>query len=57
LFITAVPLAVYAIAILAAGFIPRLSLLLYAALPMLHFILITFLQTDSRTRSEAEDFS
>ena len=57
LWITAVPIAVYTIAMLVAGSVPWLSLLLYAALPALYFILITFLRTDSRTRSEAEDFS
>ena len=57
LWLTAGPLAVYAIAVLVAGSLPWLSLALYAALPALYFILITFLRTDSRTRSEAEDFS
>ena len=57
LWITAVPIAVYTIAMLVAEPLPWLSLLLYATLPALYFILITFLRTDSRTRSEAEDFS
>lgn len=57
LWVAAGPLAVYTTAILLAESLPRLSLLLYAALPVLYFMLITFLRSDSRTRSEADDFS
>jgi uncharacterized membrane protein len=57
LWVTAGPIVVYAIAMLVAGSLPWLSLALYAAMPALYFVVITFLRSDSRTRTEAEDFS
>ena len=57
LWVTAGPIVVYTIAMLVAAPLPWLSLALYAALPALYFVVITFLRTDRRTRDEAEDFS
>ena len=35
---------------------PTLSLLLYLAMPMLYFVLITVLRRSPTTKAEAEDF-
>jgi len=57
LLISGVPLVVYAIAMLVASSVPWLSLALYAALPLLYFVFVTFLRTDGRTKTEARQFS
>lgn len=54
---TAVPLIAYVAAMLVADSFPGLSLALYAASPVLYFILVTFLRSHSRTSSEAREFS
>jgi uncharacterized membrane protein len=55
--ISGVPLVAYVIAMLVASSVPWLSLMLYAVLPLLYFGLITFLRSDSRTRTAARQFS
>jgi hypothetical protein len=54
---SAIPLVVYVTAMIVASSLPWLSLLLYAAVPLLYFVLVTFLRSDSRTRAEARQFS
>jgi len=53
----AAPLVVYVAAMLVADWLPWLSLLLYFSMPLLYFGLVTFLHTDPRTKSAAEDLS
>ena len=42
---------------LLAGPAPTLSLLIYLAMPLLYFLLITVLRQHPETRNEAQDFS
>lgn len=57
LLISGIPMLVYVLAMLLASALPWLSLVLYAALPLLYFVFVTFLRTDSRTKTEAQQFS
>lgn len=50
-------LVVYALAMLVARWWPRLSVLLYFAVPLIYFGVVAFLRTDPRTREAAEDLS
>ncbi len=50
------PIAVYLLAMVLASAAPTLSLLLYLAMPMLYFVLITVLRRSPTTKAEAEDF-
>jgi len=53
----AAPLVVYVIAMVVAMWAPWLSFLLYFSIPLLYFILVTFLKADPRTTVAAEDLS
>ncbi len=53
----AAPLVVYVVAMVVAMWVPWLSLLLYLSIPLLYFILVTFLKADPRTTVAAEDLS
>ena len=53
----AAPLVIYGAAVLIAGWLPNLSLVLFFAMPLLYFLLIAFLRTDPRTRVAAQDLS
>ena len=50
------PIAVYLLAMAVASAAPTVSLLLYLAVPLLYFILITVLRHSPATKAEAEDF-
>lgn len=54
---TGAPLVAYVIAMAVAILAPWLSLLLYFSIPLLYFILVTFLKADPRTTVAAEDLS
>jgi uncharacterized membrane protein len=49
------PLIVYLIALVVAGWYPLLSLALFFAIPVMYFLVVTFLKTDPRTTISAED--
>jgi uncharacterized membrane protein len=53
----AMPLLVYAIAMLIASTLPGLSLALYLAMPLLYLAFVAILKTDPKTRQAAEDAS
>ena len=53
----AAPLVIYGVAVLIAGWLPNLSLLLFFLMPLLYFGLVAFLQTDPRTRMAAQDLT
>ncbi len=55
--LAAAPLVVYAVAVVIAGWVPTLSLLLYFSMPLLYFGLVAVLKTDPRTQVAAEDLS
>jgi uncharacterized membrane protein len=50
------PIVVYLLAMLLADPAPTLSLLIYLAMPLLYFLLITVLRQHPETRNEAQDF-
>ena len=50
------PIVVYLLAMVSASAAPTLSLMLYLAMPLLYFTLITVLRRSPGTRAEAEDF-
>jgi uncharacterized membrane protein len=55
--IAASPIVVYAVAMAAAEVSPSLSLTLYFSVPVLYFLLITWLRDRAGTQAEAEEFS
>ena len=55
--ITASPILVYALAMGVAGASTTASLILYFSVPILYFLLVTFLRDRKGTRSEADEFS
>jgi uncharacterized membrane protein len=55
--LAAAPLVVYGIAVVIAGWVPTLSLLLYFSMPLLYFGLVALLKADPRTQVAAEDLS
>ncbi len=55
--IAAAPIAVYALAMAVAGTSTTASLILYFAVPILYFLLVTLLRDRTGTRAEAEEFS
>lgn len=55
--LTAGLIALYGVAILAANHVPRLSLALFASVPVLYFLAVTLLRRRAGPRQAAEDFS
>ena len=55
--IAAAPILVYALAMALAATSATASLILYFAVPILYFLLVTVLRDRSSTRAEAEEFS
>ncbi len=51
------PVAVYVVAMILAEVAPRISLLLYLAMPSLYLLLVFGLRRHPSTRGEAEDFA
>jgi len=51
------PLLVYVIAMILANSVPTVSLLLYFSIPVLYFLLVTFLKADPRTEEAASGLS
>jgi uncharacterized membrane protein len=52
-----VPIVVYIIAMVVAGWSTTLSLILYFSIPVLYFAMIAFIKADPRTKAEAGDLS
>ena len=52
-----VPIVVYVIAVVVAGWSTTLSLILYFSIPVLYFAMIAFIKADPRTQAEASDLS
>jgi len=55
--ISASPIVVYALAMAVAGVSAPLSVVLYFAVPVLYFLLVTLLRDRSSTRAEADEFT
>jgi uncharacterized membrane protein len=55
--ITAGPLIVYAAAMVVADFSTTLSVILYLAVPVLYFLVVTALRARKQSRAEADEFS
>ncbi len=55
--LAAAPLVVYGVAVVIAGWVPTLSLLLYFSMPLLYLGLVALLKADPRTQVAAEDLS
>lgn len=51
------PLLIYVVAMLLAGSLPSVSLLLYFSIPVLYFLLVAFLKADPRTEAAAVELS
>jgi uncharacterized membrane protein len=54
---TTAPLVIYVVAMLLAGSMPSVSLLLYFSIPVLYFLLVAFLKADPRTEEAASGLS
>jgi uncharacterized membrane protein len=52
-----VPIVVYVIAVVVAGWSTTVSLILYFSIPVLYFAMIAFIKADPRTKAEAGDLS
>ena len=55
--LTAGLIVLYGVAILAANHVPWMSLTIFASVPVLYFLAVTFLRRRAGTRQAAEDFS
>jgi len=55
--ISASPIVVYALAMAVAGVSAPLSVVLYFAVPVLYFLLVTLLRGRASTRAEADEFT
>ena len=53
----AAPLVVYVVAMIVAAWSPTVSLVLYAAVPLLYFLFILFLRDDPSTSDDAQHLS
>ncbi len=56
-FLVSAPIAVYALAMVVAAASPSVSVILYFAVPILYFLLVTILREGRNTRAAADDFS
>jgi len=52
-----VPIVVYVVAMVVAGWSTTLSLILYFSIPVLYFALVAFVKADPRTKAAAGDLS
>jgi uncharacterized membrane protein len=55
--VAAFPIAIYGLAMLIAEPLPRVSLALFAGMPLLYFFTVTLLRDRSRFRADMQDFS